>query len=86
MLMCLLQSGALQVDSSPCFRKAQNDKKETLVFKGFFCSERQLLAFKSCLSKVPKQSRLTSESELLAFKSYFRKVGLSLCKATFISI
>ena len=34
MLMCLLQSGALQVDSSPRFRKAQNDKKATLsVFK-----------------------------------------------------
>ena len=26
-IKCLLQSGALQVDSSPCFRKAQNDKK-----------------------------------------------------------
>ncbi len=51
MLMCLLQSGALQVDSSPCFRKAQNDKKETLVIKGFFCSERQLSVFKSRLSK-----------------------------------
>lgn len=24
------------MDSSPCFRKAQNDKKETLMFKGFF--------------------------------------------------
>ena len=32
-------------------KTARNDGKETLVFKGFFCCERQLLAFKSRLSK-----------------------------------
>ncbi len=34
-----------------CFCKARNDSKETLVFNGFFYSERQLSVFKSRLSK-----------------------------------